>query len=118
MTFRKSDGRRFGTDMMCNLYSDDIHAIIKKGLMEYFSEYSSESVNTDDELKEYILTDDNVDYLPLPRNTPYITEEGFVFTYQPYEISYYAAGMPTFTVPISKMKPLLTQTALKMLEED
>ena len=118
MTFRKSDGRRFGTDMMRNLYSQDLYAIIKNGLIEYFGQYTDESVTTDEDLKEYILTDDDVNYLPLPKNAPYITKEGFVFTYQPYEISFYAAGMPTFTVPVSKMKPFLSQTALKMLGED
>lgn len=116
VTFRKSDGRRFGTDMMRNLYSEDVYAMIKNGLKEYFSEYSSESVDTDEDLKEYILTDDNVNYLPLPNTEPYITKEGFVFIYQPYEISFYAAGAPTFTVPVDKMKPYLTTTALKMLE--
>lgn len=114
MTFRKSDGRRFNTDMMRDLYSQDLYAIIKEGLMEYFSESSDESVDTDEELKEFILTDDDVNYLPMPTHTPYITEKGFVFTYQAYEITFYAAGMPTFTVPFNKMKPFLTQTALKM----
>ena len=118
LTFRKSDGRRFGTDMMCNLYSGDFYAIIKNGLKKYFSEYSDERISTDEELKEYILTDDDVNYLPMPKNAPYITEEGVVFTYQPYEISFYAAGMPQFIVPAEKMKPFLTQTALNMLKED
>jgi len=118
MTFRKSDGRRFSTDMMRNLYSDDLYALIKKGLTKYFSSTGGEDITTDEELKEYILTDDNVNYLPLPKSTPYITEEGVVFIYQPYEISFFAAGMPTFTVPVSKMKPFLTQTALTMLGED
>ncbi len=117
-TFRKSDGRRFSTDMMRNLYSDDLYALIKKGLTKYFSSTGGEDITTDEELKEYILTDDNVNYLPLPKSTPYITEDGVVFIYQPYEISFFAAGMPTFTVPVSKMKPFLTQTALTMLGED
>lgn len=118
VTFRKSDGRRFSTDMMFNMYSAEFYDMIKNGLMDYFNEYSDAPVNTDEDLKEYILTDDDVNYLPMPRHAPYITDKGFVFTYQPYEISFYAAGMPTFTVPVSKMKPFLSQTALKMLGED
>ena len=86
--------------------------------MSYFGEYSSEPVSTDEDLKEYILTDDDVNYLPMPRHAPYITDKGFVFTYQPYEISFYAAGMPEFTVPVDKMKSFLTKTALSMLTED
>ena len=118
LTFRKSDGRRLCNEMMRNLYTEDFYAIIKKGLMEYFSEGSNERVNSDEELKSFIITDDDVNYLPLPRHTPYITKEGFVFTYQPYEISFYAAGMPQFTIRADKMKPFLTQTALNMLDLD
>ena len=118
VTFRKSDGRRFSTDMMFNMYSEEFYTMLKNGLMSYFNEYSDAPVNTDEDLKEYILTDDDINYLPMPRHAPYITDKGFVFTYQPYEISFYAAGMPTFTVPVSKMKPFLSQTALKMLGEN
>ena len=53
----------------------------------------------------------------MPRHAPYITEKGFVFTYQPYEISFYAAGMPQFTVPVGEMKSFLSQTALNMLDK-
>ena len=116
VTFRKSDGRRFNTDMMLNMYSDDFYAMIKDGLKSYFNESSDASVDTDEDLKEYILIDDDVNYLPMPRHAPYITKKGFVFTYQPYEISFYAAGMPTFTVPVGEMKSFLSQTALNMLE--
>jgi len=117
VTLRKSDGRRFGTDMMRNRYSEEFYAIIKKGLMEYFSDGSGESVTTDEELKAFILTEDDVNYLPMPRYAPYFSEEGVVFIYQPYEISFYAAGMPTFTVPYEKMDPFLTNTAKQLVEK-
>lgn len=114
-TFRKSDGRRFDEGMMRELYSDEMYKLRKEGLREYFNE-TGDNADTDEELKEYVITDDDVNYLPMPRHTPYVTKKGMVFIYQPYEISYYAAGAPTFTIPLKKMKPFLTQTAKEMLE--
>ena len=114
-TFRKSDGRRFDEGMMRELYSDEMYKLRKEGLREYFNE-SGDHADTDEELKEYVITDDDVNYLPMPRHTPYVTKKGMVFIYQPYEISYYAAGAPTFTIPLKKMKPFLTHTAKEMLE--
>lgn len=114
-TFRKSDGRRFDEGMMRQLYSEEMYELRKEGLREYFNE-SGDNANTDEELKECIITDDDVNYLPMPKHTPYVTKKGMVFIYQPYEISYYAAGAPTFTIPLKKMKPFLTQTAKELLE--
>ena len=114
-TFRKSDGRRFDEGMMRELYSDEMYNLRKEGLREYFNE-TGDNADTDEELKEYVITDDDVNYLPMPRHTPYVTKKGMVFIYQPYEISYYAAGAPTFTIPLKKMKPFLTHTAKEMLE--
>ena len=114
-TFRKSDGRRFDEGMMRELYSDEMYKLRKEGLREYFNE-TGDNADTDEELKEYVITDDDVNYLPMPKHTPYVTKKGMVFIYQPYEISYYAAGAPTFTIPLKKMKPFLTQTAKEMLE--
>ena len=114
-TFRKSDGRRFDEGMMRQLYSEEMYNRRKEGLREYFNE-SGDNANTDEELKDCIITDDDVNYLPMPKHTPYVTKKGMVFIYQPYEISYYAAGAPTFTIPLKKMKPFLTQTAKELLE--
>ena len=114
-TFRKSDGRRFDEGMMRQLYSEEMYNLRKEGLREYFNE-SGDNANTDEELKDCIITDDDVNYLPMPKHTPYVTKKGMVFIYQPYEISYYAAGAPTFTIPLKKMKTFLTQTAKELLE--
>ena len=98
-TFRKSDGRRFDEGMMRQLYSEEMYNLRKEGLREYFNE-SGDNANTDEELKDCIITDDDVNYLPMPKHTPYVTKKGMVFIYQPYEISDYAAGPPTFTLPL------------------
>lgn len=114
MTFRKSDGRRFGPDMLHGVYSEEMYSLIKDGLKQYFTDMAQDSVNTDEKLKEFILTDDDVNFLPLPNHAPYITAEGVNFIYQPYEISFYAAGMPQFVVPLSDMQRFFTVTAQRM----
>ena len=115
-TFRKNDGRRFGHDMMRDLYTDGMYSLVKEGLRAYFNEVGGEGLGTDEELKEYIITDDNVDYLPQPRHAPFVMSDGVRFVYQPYEISFYAAGMPQFTLSLQQIKPYLTVTAKRMLE--
>ena len=41
-------------------------------------------------------------------------EKGVKFVYQPYEISYYAAGKPEFTIPYAAIRPYLTPQAVKL----
>lgn len=115
ISFRKGDGRRFGYDMMRDLYTESMYELVKNGLKEYFSEGGA-SVVTDDDLKEYILSDDDVNALPLPHEEPYFTEDGLMFVYQPYEISFYAAGMPQFCVPRGVIMPFLTVSAKRLME--
>ena len=124
-TFRKSDGRRFDAEMMRNLDHSDMYQIRKEGIREYFQgadidadpgTENEQKYIDDEELKEYIITEDNINFMPMPRHAPYVTKKGITFSYQPYEISFYAAGAPEFTVPLKKMKPFLTQTARNLLE--
>lgn len=114
-TFRKADGRRFGYDMLRNTDSDAFHKLIKEGLIRYFNTGTTLAVKTDGELKNCLLVEDDVNYLPLPRTAPYLSKDGMTFIYQSYEIASYAAGMPTFTIPFDQVKPFLTETAKKML---
>lgn len=116
MTFRKSDGRRLGLEMFVNLQSDELHQLTKEGLKEYFKS-CGETVNTDKELKEMLFIDDDVNFLPYPKQPPYLTTEGVTFEYQPYEIAPYAAGLPKFTIPFAKIRPYLTSTVQKMIDE-
>lgn len=113
-TFRKSDGRKFGIEMLRDIDSDGFHQIVKEGLKEYFATEDNPNT-TDEELKSYLITDHDVNYLPIPVNSPYLTEKGLTFAYQQYEIAPYAAGLPTFTVGYDKIKPYLTQTALQYI---
>lgn len=114
-TFRKADGRRFGPEMFIKTESDGFHKLIKDGLKEYF-EQDKGSPLTDEELKDALLTDSPVDWLPLPQFAPVLGKDGVVFSYQPYEIAPYAAGMPSFTVPYDRIKPYLTATVLDLIE--
>ena len=115
MTFRKSDGRRFLPNMMVNVHSDGMYAILKEGLREYFSQMEGKPLDNA-ALQEYILTDDNIESLPMPQYPPFVTKDGISFIYQQYEISFYAAGMPSFMVGFDKIKPFLSKPALDMLD--
>lgn len=42
---------------------------------------------------------------------PALTDEGVVFSYQPYEIACFAAGMYHFTIPYNQLKDFLTDEA-------
>ena len=110
-TFRKTDGRKFGWDIF-KLESrfSKVQELIKAGLKQYFK------VKTDDELKDNLLSPDQIYVLPLPQAAPYFTKEGVKFVYAQYEIACYAAGMPTFTVPYDKIKDALTVPAAALIE--
>ena len=99
-TFRKSDGRKFGSDMFVNSYADGLTSAMKQGLMRYFK------VSNEAQLRENLMDVEPYD-IPMPQYPPYLTSEGLTFTYQEYEIAAYAAGRPTFTIPLSQIKPQL-----------
>lgn len=47
-----------------------------------------------------------------------LTDDGLMFTYSPYEIASYAAGMPEFTIPYTELKSYFTENSpLKRLME-
>lgn len=102
-TFRKSDGKIFTKDMVQKLY--ELQPYIKRGLKKYFGAVS------DEELMENLQIDAslyNVNNLPIPEASPWITEKEVLFRYRSYEISYGAAGQPFFSVPISEIKSFLS----------
>lgn len=109
-TFRKSDGRRFSYEMLIDTETSEFKKLIKKGLTEYFSD-SDYAITSDDELAAMLITESDVNNLPLPEYAPYLTNEGVTFIYQQYEIAPYAAGMPQFTIPFSDIIPFMTTTA-------
>ena len=64
-------------------------------------------VTTDQELIGMLNGVDDPYDLPLPGGDPFITQQGLVLRYAPYEIAPYSAGMPTVTIPWTKIRSLL-----------
>lgn len=117
-TFRKTDGRRFGQDMLRPQENYDRisewHRLIKTGVRSYFKEQNN--TLTDEQLKGILIGVDNVNMIPNPQYEPYLTKEGLNFVYQEYEIAPYAAGQPRFTMTYEQVLPYLTATALALTE--
>ena len=111
-TFRKEDGRMFGSDIVSHDYEAEQKLIpmVFDGLCEYFNATKEEVLGeyTDGSLKEYLL--------PLPKYGPWFTSGGVDFLFQQYEIAAYAAGMPGFTIPYDKMEGLLSPAAADLLK--
>ena len=114
-TFSKINGKMFGYDMMKSLDSPAFKRLIKEGLRKFFSQEGDEKGMSDEDLKnELIAFNGSIDELPLPDTEPYMTEQGVTFIYQPYEISYYAAGRPEFTIPFNDARPYLKPQAIEL----
>jgi len=104
-TFRKSDGRHFGWDMI--RADADLNEDLKKGLKNYFE------VTTDDELMDQLMLADNwrdASSLPKPITEPWIDGDGLHMIYQQYEICSYAQGMPSVDLSMDRTKEVVTQT--------
>lgn len=109
VVFSKKDGSRLTTAIdTSNVVA--IQPLLKEGLNTYFFEKSGAS--KEDDLFDYLLLNDSI--IPLPVYIPYPDGDSLVFVYQQYEIAAYAAGMPAFKLPISKVKPYLTPQAIKV----
>ncbi len=110
MTFKMEDGSIFNnfiTDGSC----EKMQPLLREGLVSHFNKRGME---TDDAgLDQMLLL--NKAMIPLPGYDLYPTQEGLVFVYQQYEIAPYAAGMPTFTITYDKIRPYLTDDAVKLL---
>ena len=115
LTFSKLTGQRFGYEMMQNTETPAFKRLIKEGLKQFFGpEGHEQDMSDEDLLQELVSFGGSIDELPLPDSDPYMTEKGIRFIYQPYEISYYAAGKPEFTIPYETVKPFLTPSALNL----
>ena len=110
LTFRKSDGRRMGMNVLNNLVGDEEWTSMQKeGLMEYFD------VKTDSALQDCLL-DVETYLIPNPQYEPYLSEKGMEFVYQQYEIAPYAAGLPSYTVPYNRLGKYLNTTGRQLFE--
>lgn len=105
-TFDKKDGHLVYSILRQNC-EYDIQGILRKGLADYFS------VSPMD-LNEELDPEYEYNIIPLPSETPRPTPDGLSFHYHQYEISYGAAGEPTFTVPYEDILPYCTPEAVEI----
>ena len=115
LTFFKDRGQLFGFDMMKNTDSEEFVDLLCEGLSKYFSPKDGELID-DEALNEELISVEGLENIPLPVAHPYITDKGVHIIYQPYEVSYYAAGMPEFDIPLKKIRPFLTKKAKQLLD--
>ena len=108
-SFDRRTGKRLGTWIFKNLKSKELRNEIMRGLREYFE------VKKNEELADILL---GVDYrkIPMPSVNPYFSKDGLVFIYGQYEIAPYACGMPQFTIPYSRLEPLLKEEVLELVK--
>ena len=57
-------------------------------------------------------------FLGLPSQEPWLAPDGVHLQYQPYEITPWVYGSPTFVIPIDKAKPYISNEAFKLLTQD
>ena len=110
------NGQRFTSKMLRNTDSDEFQELMRKGLKAYFSEDPDNM--TDEELSEELISLEDIYMIPMPVVNPYITKDGVTFIYQPYKISYYAAGMPQFSLSLRQIYPFLSKKAIRLLKLD
>lgn len=80
-----------------------LQALLRQGLTQYFSINMEQTIENVDEF--LFLPDDGL--IPLPATDLWIVPDGVVFIYQSYEIAPYAAGQPSFTIPLEQIRPYL-----------
>lgn len=90
-TFNKNTGHVYNFDLLSKYDKNTLNNYMLKGLLEYFG--------SEDELSSCADISD-IDNIPLPSASLYVTEKGINFIYQQYEIACYAAGMPSFVIPL------------------
>lgn len=75
-----------------------------------------ENADTIEEIQEHFEADStNMRNGKLILPKPGLTEKGVTFSYQPYEISCFAAGCFHFTIPYKDLKPFMTDKAKRLL---
>ena len=100
VTFLQEDGSKF--TRKCIKSYQGIHSLIVEGLKQYFK------VKSDDQLLEHLSNVKSVADIQSPTIDPWITAQGVTFAYMPFEIAE-GEKMPTFSIPVSKIQPYLTE---------
>ena len=82
----------------------DLEAIVMAAIVEQYYKGQTEQWN-------------EIFAFNLPAQAPAFSENGLIFTYYPYEIDCYAAGMPKCTIPYNEVKTLMTEEAQALINE-
>lgn len=114
-TFTKKDGKCWEWDMLKDTKSNGFRQLMKEGVRDHFKMFEKQDI-TDEQLKDLLLIDENVNHIPLPAWAPYLTDEGVAFAYQQYEIAPYAAGIISFIIPYEKIMPYLVPEIKAVIE--
>ena len=116
-TFRKSDGKQIA--LLKNTNSPKLAKLIKEGVRRHFSEQPDKPLS-DNELLEFLFASEvsSLNNLPLPGNSPYLSDTGMVFLYTQYEIAPYSSGIIKFEIPFKDIKPFMTDEAKALIPEE
>ena len=116
-TFRKSDGKQIA--LLKNTNSPKLAKLLKEGVRSFFSE-SPDKPLSDEELIGFLFTGEvsALNHLPLPGNSPYLSDTGMVFLYTQYEIAPYSSGIIKFEIPFKDIKPFMTEEAKELIPEE
>lgn len=112
-SFRYSDGLEMtNARIFTDPKSPQLLALIRSAL---WSQYFSSNPNC----KDFKSLDQVLQVAPagfaLPTQPAVYTEKGLRFTYQQYEITFYAAGLPQCVIPYSQLKPYMTSDAVALI---
>jgi hypothetical protein len=115
-TFRKSDGRQI--PLLKNTNSRKLAKLLKEGVRRHFSERPDKPLS-DEELLDFLFAEEvsSLNNLPLPGNSPYLSDTGMVFLYTQYEIAPYSSGIITFEIPFKEIEPFMTDEAKKLIPD-
>lgn len=109
-TFLKDTGEQVDSTILKNVHDPEFQRLFKKELYDYFGS------NGEGPLDDFLLYQSADDDIPM--SNMYLTKKGVTFIYQPYEISFYAAGMPCVELTWKQIRPFLTKKAIKDLDLD
>ena len=112
-SFRYSDGQEMtNARIFTDPKSPQLLALIRDAL---WTQYFSKNPNcTDYKSLDQVLQVAPADFA-LPSQPAVYTEKGLRFTYQQYEITFYAAGLPQCVIPYAQLKPYMTADAVALV---
>ena len=115
-TFRKSDGKQIA--LLKNTNSRKLAKLLKEGVRRHFSERPDKPLS-DQQLLDFLFAEEvsSLNNLPLPGNSPYLSDTGMVFLYTQYEIAPYSSGIITFEIPFKDIEPFMTDEGKKLITE-